>query len=353
MSLLLLLAACFPRKDALHDDTALPDADTATDSGADSAFETAEPAPPEVDALSPADGTDAGGDEVVLTGRGLGGDVRVWFGATEVEVVEAGERSLVVRTPAHAPGPVAVTVARGDDEAVLDPGFTYWPDRTGLVVGVAALLYSEDLGGAGYTGVDGAYWPVVPADAELWQLFGEWDTCGGLGSLAATTWDADVWLTDQGGVPWTLAWRDDAFRGSWAASAWEGLDAMGVAGSAGDAGPAWSVEPFFGPTGAVALGSPALEDGVGAIGGGDLALTWVEGDGDFLLVQVVGATSLLCVLADDGAFTLPAASVPAVDSTALVRLTFGRYATHSAARTFDGGTVLGGAARFSTAWLTP
>ncbi|MFC8190530.1 IPT/TIG domain-containing protein [Cellulomonas sp. NPDC057328] len=83
--------------------------------------------PPRVDALTPATGGTAGGDVVTITGSGLATATGVDVGGTVVAVDRADPDGTTVelRTPAHAPGVVDVTVLLDGSDATLADAYTY------------------------------------------------------------------------------------------------------------------------------------------------------------------------------------------------------------------------------------
>jgi len=121
----------------------------------------------EIGAISPDAGTVRGGDEVVISGTDLHGDVQVFFGDDAGEVltaVEVDEHSEVtVVTPAvTSGGAVDVHVLDGDREAVLADGFTF-------------------------TGI-----PLALVDVSLTQLSPPAATTGRLSTMADLDGDGDL-----------------------------------------------------------------------------------------------------------------------------------------------------------------
>ncbi len=102
---------------------------------------------PRVDALTPAAGGTAGGDVVTITGSGLATATGVDVGGTVVAVDRTNPDGTTVelRTPAHAPGVVDVTVLLDGSDATLAGAYTY-----------------DDDGGGGGDG-DGVVTAVTPA----------------------------------------------------------------------------------------------------------------------------------------------------------------------------------------------
>ncbi|MFJ8896664.1 IPT/TIG domain-containing protein [Leifsonia sp. NPDC102414] len=83
--------------------------------------------------MTPGSGPSAGGTDVTITGTGLTGTTSVDFdgtAGTNLTVNPAGT-SLTVATPAHAAGPVDVTVNNPGGNATATGGYTYLTAATG------------------------------------------------------------------------------------------------------------------------------------------------------------------------------------------------------------------------------
>jgi hypothetical protein len=67
-----------------------------------------------------------GGLSVTLTGQNIGQAERVWFGGLRATIADRPDtNSLIVTTPAHTAGAVAVRAERAGIEATLEDAFTY------------------------------------------------------------------------------------------------------------------------------------------------------------------------------------------------------------------------------------
>lgn len=76
--------------------------------------------------ISPDSGPTSGGTSVTIEGDGFGDGTTVSFGETTVVPVSATRHVIVVNTPPHAAGPVAVLIRQTDGPAVArQNGFTY------------------------------------------------------------------------------------------------------------------------------------------------------------------------------------------------------------------------------------
>lgn len=78
-----------------------------------------------LDQLNPAQGPAQGGTTVTLTGRGLNQVERVSFGGLLAQFTITSDTELQAITPAHAAGPVDVTIERDGLKATLLNAFTY------------------------------------------------------------------------------------------------------------------------------------------------------------------------------------------------------------------------------------
>jgi IPT/TIG domain-containing protein len=86
----------------------------------------APPAPPVLQAVSPASGDVAGGTSVILAGTGFAGAAGVTFGGAAATVTGASATSLTVTTPAGVAGAVDVAVTNPDGQgSTLAAAFTY------------------------------------------------------------------------------------------------------------------------------------------------------------------------------------------------------------------------------------
>ena len=87
---------------------------------------------PQIETISPSEGSNAGGTSVTIRGEGLGGadGLRVFFGGREATLLTVSEMSAVVLAPAHDAGPVSLLVEVADGRTVLlESAFTYLAGR--------------------------------------------------------------------------------------------------------------------------------------------------------------------------------------------------------------------------------
>jgi hypothetical protein len=91
------------------------------------------PDPHAVLGANPPHGPFAGGQRVLIQGKGFGSDARVWFGSVEVDpttIVPIDPSRVQVNAPPGTAGPVDLTVQNGDDESTrrtLAGGYAYDP----------------------------------------------------------------------------------------------------------------------------------------------------------------------------------------------------------------------------------
>ena len=118
--------------------------------------------PSTLQSVAPALGSLLGGAKVTITGHGLYLPESIAFGGVPATVLSSGVSSIDVRTPAHAPGAVDVTVVNsGGFTTVLTAGYTYdiAIATTTLSDGIAGISYNQTLAAEG--GVEPYHWQVV------------------------------------------------------------------------------------------------------------------------------------------------------------------------------------------------
>ncbi|MGA2879238.1 MAG: putative Ig domain-containing protein [Bryobacteraceae bacterium] len=118
--------------------------------------------PATLQGVTPAIGSLLGGAKVTITGHALYLPESVTFGGVPATVLSSGVSFIDVRTPAHAPGVVNVTVVNsGGFTTVLTGGYTYdiAIATSTLPDGVAGISYSQTLAAEG--GVEPYHWSVV------------------------------------------------------------------------------------------------------------------------------------------------------------------------------------------------
>ncbi len=79
---------------------------------------------PTLDSITPTSGTTAGGTEVTLTGQNYGSLQSVVFDTSNATIISSTNTQIVVDTPAHAAGPVNVTITAAN-VATFNNAYTY------------------------------------------------------------------------------------------------------------------------------------------------------------------------------------------------------------------------------------
>ncbi len=117
-----------------------------------------QPPPPTVAGVAPSSGPAAGGTAVTISGAGFQAGATVTIGGVSAAVGPVTATSISATTPAHAAGPVDVTVTNPDGQvSTLAAGFTYQappppgPTLTGVTpthgnLGTVVTITSPDLG---------------------------------------------------------------------------------------------------------------------------------------------------------------------------------------------------------------
>jgi len=202
---------------------------------------------PSVLSVTPNSGTAAGGTAVLITGSNFRPGATVTFGASGATgVVVNGPTSISCTTPAHAVGPVTVTVTNPDAQTgSLVNGYTYtpaamivavgsganvsvystdginWNNGTGLPIGMSCMTWAPELGlfvaigtaGFGARSPDGHTWtsfaiPVRNFTCIAWNgtIF---VTCPNSIAPSLSSTDAITWvdnnIKDSGNVNHTAA----------------------------------------------------------------------------------------------------------------------------------------------------
>lgn len=129
--------------------------------------------PPTITGVSPGSGTTDGGATATVTGTGFQAGATVTFGGLTAAVINLTSTSIAVTTPAHAAGPVGVTVTNpGLQSVTLPAGYTYITpgpaptiSTTLLPEGNFLVPYSTNLAGSG--GTPPYSWSVVPGSGNL------------------------------------------------------------------------------------------------------------------------------------------------------------------------------------------
>lgn len=131
-----------PDDDEAADDGSVEDSDD-TDGGDTFSEEEGQEDEPEVilpfvGAISPADGTTAGGQLVVLSGAELDRVEQVTFCGVEATIESVTPELLTVVTPEGTAGLCDIDLHTADASATAAEAFTYWEDALGLTVAAAS-----------------------------------------------------------------------------------------------------------------------------------------------------------------------------------------------------------------------
>jgi len=104
-------------------------------------------APPQLTLVSPTSGPPAGGTTVTLTGTGFQSGATVVMGGVAASVTSVTSTRIVAVTPAHAAGPVAVTVTNPDaTSATAANAFTYValvPSSEPFAEGMVSITFDD------------------------------------------------------------------------------------------------------------------------------------------------------------------------------------------------------------------
>lgn len=274
-----------------------------------------------VGTLTPAWANSAGGAQVELEGGPFEADTRVWVGGAEAEVLEVQEGRVSLRVPAGSPGEVSVRVQSGPDNALRERAFTYHADATGQTGAFGAVEWYSLLGSyweGGSSAFGLAWWGLVePTDATYADVFGGVvDGCvSGLALPELAPVELDQLQTTLVAGDQRLEGRlsTDGFYGAVLTEAPEpgaayDLEALGggpLAGLSVQALTRWPAAPeltapALGGSSAIRLARQALSLEWEPQGAEPMLVMVVLHDADQVEQEVVG-----CVIADDGAFTVP------------------------------------------------
>ncbi len=283
---------------------------------------------PVLDEVSPAYGLTTGGSEITLYGENLDERVEVFFGEVSATLGRVSAGSLTVTLPAStSSGIVDVTVRNAAGEAVLDDGFRYWTDGTGLTGAIGYLERTDYVGDSwadgNTTAVAGAVAFIEPSSFEWFDLYAAGtEQCasnrGASGSL--TFLDPGLAALDlvSGSRAVELPWNSSS--GYFAASLNESdflfsasydLEQVQV-GSLGVFGISGLVQT---PSSSLRITSPDVENDLPFISK-SLPITWTGGFGELAIIELglldTYASSIVevvtCVVDDDGSFTVPSSA---------------------------------------------
>ncbi len=141
------------------------DADADADGDADADTEV-QAIPIDIDAITPAYGSTAGGTTITITGGPFDASADVFFGSEAAVVNTVNSGTLTVTLPASAAeGLVDVRVVTDEGEGQSADAFDYWADATGNYGTVGAVEWYDTVG---------TYWSGTPQDFGFsWLYFTE------------------------------------------------------------------------------------------------------------------------------------------------------------------------------------
>ena len=167
---------------------------------------------PRIDAVFPAEGSNAGGVQVTITGAGLGdlAGFHVAFGDRAATALSVSDTRAVVITPPHAAGPAALTIEVADGRTLrVEEAFSFLAGRV--------VLLSPGWNNVTWSGprtpITDVIAPLAPRVNRVWAWFAaeqRWRgyTVGGpaiINTLAALQPGQAIWLLLEGDRP--LTWE--------------------------------------------------------------------------------------------------------------------------------------------------
>ncbi|MFH1462808.1 MAG: IPT/TIG domain-containing protein [Pseudomonadota bacterium] len=343
------------------------DTDTDTDNDTDTDTDTDTDVDIAIEAIGPAWGSTAGGEQVTLEGGPFDTTASVHFGSAPAAVTDITPTTLTVYTPAaDLPGLVDVSVRTAEGHGTARDGFIYFTDGTGLAGVIGEITWTTYAGSFWKDPTPwGSAWLtfIEPADFHIWDLHGPGDdTC------VASSWSSTavlhpqdpqveaLTLTPSTGTPSTLTWDpiQQNFRAGDLSAAQlptsallriEEFEGWGLVPTS--LNPATRIPP------AVAFISPTMSGTTPAtVSRSAFAVQWSGNGGDRMLLQAVllNAAStavdetVTCVLTDDGAFTIPSTAWPSFPTGRHVMLHLTRLTEYGATLEHNGADnrVVGG-----------
>ena len=328
------------------------DADTDTDSDADAEGDADVDAAADVDAdtdadgtieinsLSPAWGTTAGGDEITLTGGEFNSSTEITFDGEPADVRSRSSDEIVVETPSYdgvpdAIGKAEVEVAANNDDGsdgVADDPFTYYLDGTGKAGAIGAIEWYHYNGGywtgGGDFGAANITFITPPVDMHYWDFYaGATDDCAD-DTYDVTDTIGDVYVLDMGVSSIALTYGSQRVNLYWDDTYGAYINSSDLTSSQvpteqlydlAEVDGTFAPEPFtvtgFAKSGAAfTVSSPSINGStIQNVMQNSLQFRWSGGSGRRILISMVvldqstGTTrdSLNCVVNDDGEFTVP------------------------------------------------
>ncbi|MCK6503808.1 IPT/TIG domain-containing protein [Myxococcota bacterium] len=278
-----------------------------------------------LDDLLPTDGPTSGDTVVELVGGPFDASVVVRFGDQDAPIDSQTADRLVVRSPpAVDAGPVDVSVQVTGASTSLPDAWTYWQDAEGQAVLTGTWLQLEIGNPTTWTGVAPTFDAWVrftqPTDSEPWQRYGiPFDSCGDPVDTFSSLQGPEEILFGYSTTLLALTWSDT--RQEYAYQALAAPDPMPdqpllLQAARSDLSPP------------LALGEVARTPAAPRVTGPDLAadtipelkysaptVTWIPSGQHHVVIAVGdgGTTAFLCIVEDDGDFTIPSALFDELD----------------------------------------
>ena len=271
-------------------------------------------------------------------------------GDTHVDRDRVSDTSLLVSSPAGAPGMADVVVGHDAPEETLRDAWTWWPDAGGDPV-LLAYWYHLDRNDTATDAVVGHLRTIEAADIELWSIWGAGlERCDAPPGVALSDWRTSFSLHDEDDATYDMTYDHGYYAYSADTSSWSDVG-FGLRAAASDSSPALDTGPFFRTPPPFAI-TPAL-DGSYAHHGGGFTLTWTGAQEDFVLVWLLASEigdQVVCLAEDDGSFT--------VDETCMARFADAhvwvyvfRFRVAEVPLAFDDGVALGAGAYAYTGYM--
>jgi hypothetical protein len=344
----LLFAACFPRvetDDAADGPGREADADTDADADADSDTDAGHA--PSIAGVDPAEGTDAGGQDVEIEGADFDDRTRVWFDGEEADVLDVTADRLTVRTPAGAAGEADVAVGRGEPEDTLPDAFRYWEDAGGQNLAFA-LWYNVDWGDGTETNTAFVE-PLVPTAMALHERWADMDSCSGGADVPYAAWDATIEGFDTDGATYRMTRDGEQYL--WSSSdvgIWPAGGEIGLSVDGGDDVPSFVTDAFIPVPSAPTVTTPRFSGGYETwFDGSSLPVGWSGSGNGWVMIWLIGESdadlAMFCIAEDDGSFTIPAADMALFGAEDYVFVVVGRASLGEAEVWPNDGVVAGGA----------
>jgi len=305
---------------------------------------------PDLTAVDPGFGTNAGGTSVTISGGPFDGSTTVHFGTNAATVTNQTPTSLVVSTPSYtSEGPVDVKVTTSTGSNTSPSGFTYYEDGSGKAGVVGAIEWYEYAGNywSGITDSFGSAWAtfIVPEEFEVykWYAASSLETCESDYTSSAKVYVYDLGvseltLTGPAGSSISLPWdassylfQNDELNSSGQYYANGSYDLEEVTGSS--LFPDFQVSPLVETPSSFNISSPAITGNSPiTLSRSQLNFSWTGSDGDYMIIQMSLYNSagtgydevVTCAVNDDGSFSVPSSAWSNWTSGRQVTVLFGR-----------------------------